>query len=33
MSIGKGTKSGRELRGFIEEIEGVDDKREATADA
>lgn len=26
MTIGKGTKSGRELRGFIEEIEGVDDR-------
>ena len=27
MTIGKGTKSGKELRGLIEEIEGVRDRK------
>lgn len=32
MSIGKGTKSGKELRGLIEEIEGVRDRKKQLAE-
>lgn len=33
MSIGKGTKSGKALRGFVEEIEGVRDRKKQLGEA